>query len=332
MLKRDANKIIAHIEELKKQSWLTESQKWWPDYLFHFTDIKNAVEILSGGQLLSRAELDRKGAITTDIANPSVISVTPDVYKEYVRLYFRPRTPTQYCNEGFRPENQKGKDGEYCPFPVVFMFDAKKTLSSQTTRFSNGCLATGNVQIGDDACFFSSLPFDKIYHDKGFTKQEKAVIKFHRHAEIIIPNSLDLSNLIKIVCRSQAEYDTLAYLILKNVGFTKWLELRKKITRKPSLFFRKWTFIEEVNLSKKEIFFKFNPDSETPGPFKVRLEIEEVKTKKTYSWSEEDFNANDTLEFTLSKMSHPEDYIVTFFLDDNLAYKNRFIDAKEIPF
>ena len=47
-LKPDADKIVAHIEELKKQRWLAKSQSWWPDHLFHFTDLLNAVNILNG--------------------------------------------------------------------------------------------------------------------------------------------------------------------------------------------------------------------------------------------------------------------------------------------
>ena len=41
----------------------------------------------------------------SDNASQSVISVTMDDAKDYARLYFRPLTPTQFHNEGYKPEH-----------------------------------------------------------------------------------------------------------------------------------------------------------------------------------------------------------------------------------
>ena len=120
MQKPDADKILAHIEFIKKQSWLTESQRWWPDHLFHFTDILNAVKILNDGVMFSRLQLEKNKELITDIASKKVIESTDLKWKNYVRLYFRPRTPTQYTNEGFRPKDQR-KLESHCPVPI-FLF------------------------------------------------------------------------------------------------------------------------------------------------------------------------------------------------------------------
>src|SRR5665213_3437916 len=100
--KQDASRIRDHLAALRKQ--YPPTRNWWPTFLFHFTDIQNAVGILTDGKLLARS----KGAITTDIASKQVIDHTDSEWKDYVRFYLRPRTPTQYKNEGFRPEDQHG--------------------------------------------------------------------------------------------------------------------------------------------------------------------------------------------------------------------------------
>ena len=41
------------------------------------------------------------------------------------------------------------------------------------------------------------------------------------------------------------------------------------------MFFRWWTFVEEVVAVGSDIVFKFNPDTQTPGPFSVRLAYQE---------------------------------------------------------
>ena len=133
-LKPDAKAILTHLENIKQQPWLTESQRWWPDHLFHFTDILNAIKILNDGMLLSRSKLKEKGELITDIASQEVVESTASKWKDFVRLYFRPRTPMQYRNEGFRPKDQR-ELGSHCPVPIIFIFDAKSILTNQSYRF-----------------------------------------------------------------------------------------------------------------------------------------------------------------------------------------------------
>jgi hypothetical protein len=60
------------------------------------------------------------------------------------------------------------------------------------------------------------------------------------------------------------------------------------------------------------------------------LEIEEIKTNKTYFWEEKAFKAEGKLEFNLSNLSHLEHYRVSFYLDNQLAYRNIFRGEFEI--
>jgi hypothetical protein len=267
-LKPGYERVFQHIDSLSRQSWLANSQKFWPHHLFHFTDIKNAKSILTEGALFSRQRLIEMRKLDIDIASPEIIKTTPEKWKNHVRLYFRPRTPTQYRNEGIRPKDKLEYGGAHCPIPIVFIFDAKKILTLQSTSFSNGNLAAGGVEVDNNVDFFLSLPFEKIYHDTGFSRldqSERNSIKFHRHADIN---------------------------------------------------------------------FHFNPLSQESysSLFNARLEIIEVKTNKRYIWEQKDFRARETLEFNLSNLECPDHYEVSFFLDDNLAYLNTYIDQQEILF
>lgn len=82
-----------------------------------------------------------------------------------VRFYFRPLTPTQYHNEGFKHPLLR-----YChdlnanvPVPVFFLFDLNSLLQLPDTQFSEQSLAGGggNLLSGEDD--FAALNFIQIY-------------------------------------------------------------------------------------------------------------------------------------------------------------------------
>jgi len=210
--KLDANEIKEHIDHLQKMSWLGKSRSWWPRFIFHFTNINNAVRILESGKLLSRSDSLHSGSMITDNASSEVMDQTDEVWKNYVRLYFRPRTPTQNKNEGFRPIPQRELNS-HCPVPIYFMFDSKKLLSRANVSFSKGSLAVNNTSIFSDAANFKKIPFQHVYHDSSFEPSERSTIIYHRQAEVVIPDELNLAYLKHIWCRSEAEYHTLIHLL-----------------------------------------------------------------------------------------------------------------------
>lgn len=56
-LKPDAEQIKQFLDNLAQESWVKRSERhWWPRFLFHYTDVKNAVSILRDNRLLSRQE------------------------------------------------------------------------------------------------------------------------------------------------------------------------------------------------------------------------------------------------------------------------------------
>ena len=190
---------------------MDSARERWPRYLFHCTDVLNVVNILTTGMLLGRAQAQRSGSLRVDIAAPDIIDNTGTEWQDYVRLYFRPRTPTQYRNEGFRPASRLELEA-HCPVPIYLPLDAYEILSRQDSLFTAGNLAAGAkpMQAIDD---LSRMPFELIYHDTRFEPQERSQIVFHRNAEVLIPQRLGLRNVRRILCRSQAEYETLRNLL-----------------------------------------------------------------------------------------------------------------------
>lgn len=58
---------------------------WWPQYVYHFTDIHNAISIFESGCLYSRAEVGRRGLMKVDNASSEIIQRTRPEHLEYVR-------------------------------------------------------------------------------------------------------------------------------------------------------------------------------------------------------------------------------------------------------
>ena len=137
--KAELSKLRDHIDRLKDATWIGPARRWWPRYLFHCTDILNVVNVVKSGELLSREQAKQSGNLRVDIAGPDIIDHTDAEWQDYVRLYFRPRTPTQYRNEGFRPVSAL-ELGAHCPVPVYLLFDAYQVLSRQDSLFTEGNL------------------------------------------------------------------------------------------------------------------------------------------------------------------------------------------------
>ena len=126
--------IRQHIDGLRQAQWMDRSRQWWPACLFHCTDILNVVSILRQGEIVSRGQITSASHLPTDIASAEVIEGTDPQRLDQVRLYFRPRTSTQYNNEGFRPVGQWTLNS-HCPVPVYLIFDALAVLSRTDPAF-----------------------------------------------------------------------------------------------------------------------------------------------------------------------------------------------------
>ncbi len=315
--KPDAAQIEGFLDSLKQAPGLGPARQWWPQFLFFFAALPNAVRILQAGKLICRS----RAPMVVDTGSPEVLNTTDEQWKDYVRLYFRPRTPTQYQIEGFRPKGQYDSLGKHMPVPIFFLFDAKDILTRRTTKFSDGSLAA-HAQVREDALFFESIPFEKVYHDRAMNEQEKSNIKFHRHAEVMVPNEMDLSELKVISCRSEGEYQTLRHLLSPQLVREYGSIIRQN--QHPNLHFCKWSFVERVMLEQTRISIEFNRSTITPGPFSAHLHIKDRRTGAQYEWQQQDFVAKDPLTINIPQFDKPSAYEVRFMLDENLSYAGKF--------
>ena len=323
--KKKKKYIISKLNQLTRR-YRSDARSWWPRFVFHYTDLQNIGSILETGFLFSRNEAIHRSCLSADVASHDVLDVTPDKYKDYVRLYFRPKTPTQFRNEGIRPSKNL-YFGAHCPIPVMLLFDAQDILTRHTTRFSNGSLA-GNfpIDIGRTASFFENLPFRDIYHNSPFHEDERKLIVTRRHAEVIVPNRLDLKSLRYIWCRSQAEKETLVSL-LSHHQLTKWSD---KIFHgnKYDLFFCRWSYVDRVEVANTKVEFKFNRNTMTPGPFDLRCRIIDHETGRASQVVKKEFMVRDKIRRKFSRrLAH---YTVELYIDKVLGYRTSYQQTKDV--
>ncbi|MCE4147375.1 DarT ssDNA thymidine ADP-ribosyltransferase family protein [Bacillus velezensis] len=302
----------------------------FPKYVYHFTDLLNAKNILTEGYIYCRNQALEKGIMKVDNASKTVIENTWKDRKNYVRFYFRPKTPTQYRNEGIRSHSQINPDLKaHCPVPVFFLFDSLSMLAMDNSGFTYGNLASDSTTIYNDAESFRKMPFEFVYHEGYYDPINESYIKYHRHAELIIPNKCDLRFLKRIVCRSQAEKETFINLLDES---TK-RNFRDIIIVDPKnwFFYSAWTFVESVNLTKEKVTFTFNVNKDEPT-FNAKLIMKDLTSNGIYeTWCDKMYQCPDVGQsITYSKPYNH--YSIAFYLDEHLVYKGTFNSMDSGPF
>lgn len=190
---------------------------WWSRFAFHYTDVTNAVSILKEGFLYSRFDASDRAIMANDNASSQVIDMTSLGVTSKVRFYFRPLTPTQFHNEGYKHSLLR-----YChdsnanvPVPVFFLFDLTSLLAMKEICFSEKSLAGGGGTIRQGLEAFSNLNFTQIY--KSGPMQDTEEEKKYRQAEILYPGAFDIRASLKhIYCRNEVERETLLNLLLRD--------------------------------------------------------------------------------------------------------------------
>lgn len=300
----------------------------WPQYIYHSTEVNDAVSILDCGYVYSRNKAKELGLLQYDIASESVLASTRNKIKEYARFYLRPGTPTQYNNEGIRPEGLVKLDS-HCPIPIYLLFDSVGVLSMKSTRFSGGNLGRLFAELHSSVEEFKKLPFQAIYHVGPLPSAliEKDKIINCRNAEVVVPEQLSIDYLKLIYCRSDAEKDTLLSLLSAD-AYNIWND-HIIVDRLGQLFHKKWTFVDKVRSVESKITLSFSPDSITPGPFKPSIEIYDLERNLLDSHDYNRILCNKVYNFPF-KRSHGE-YMIKVFLDDNLCYQGYHLDY-DLPF
>ena len=179
----------------------------------HTTSFENFINIMKSEYIYSRNYITEHNIKAYDIALDDVIDKTSDKIKNYVRLYWRVKTPTNYRNEGIKPKPALTGDFKaHSPNPVIFIFDEMIALN-ENVRFTpkNACKCSTwfeHTFYEDDIKYPFKYNFKNIFHDGPIMEDEdKTKIKDARQAELLYPDRLPIKNIKRIIFRSKADYD-----------------------------------------------------------------------------------------------------------------------------
>ncbi len=191
---------------------LNSQNSRWKGYIYHYTHLENAAQILQDRLLLNRNDLendpekhfkDSAGAALLHETHPNVMGCA--------RFYFRPLTPSQWHVEalgrGILPGAPK------CPVPVFFKIGLEDVLTryEPSCYLSNGSLATVWALAGGTYDFLKKFDFQNVYKNYG-------EVDFHTYLrasqqEFLVEGKLYLDDLtVEIICRN--EQDKLALIDL----------------------------------------------------------------------------------------------------------------------
>lgn len=317
--------MITFFESAKNS--LPDNRKYWADYVFHFSDMKNIIKILELGKLYSRNKTLKEGLMQNDNASQDVINQTEDNIHDQVRFYFRPMTPTQYNNEGLIRENPKDA---HCPRPVFLLFDNKivehhignsfiseKTLASSLSQN----LITYNIEE------INNYNYTKIYHSGSYDPVFEADIKQYRQAEYCINEEVDLSDLKYIITRSAAEKDMLLWwLHSKNINKYDSIIKSSSDVGFQMMFYRRNLYIENVDLTDE--YAKINVmNYSNDYDFKIVVKCDN-DDKRVFEYKLE----NQLFEVDFPPRSYLKEYKIKLVVDGEIMYVGEHFKAKKKDF
>lgn len=309
--------IVRHEQHLSE--WIPRFgnyKKKWPKNLFRHEPIENAIKILKNGFLSSRSDAENSGAIINDIAPVEIISNRADAHAS-VRLYFRPRTPTQFHIEGIRKPDDFYM-GRHAGFLVFLVFDSRSVLTMPTTRFSTGNMQspTSTVLDGDDG--FDQLDFSGIYHDEAYPSDDE---KRKRCAEVLADSPLNLDQTLKhIIVRTDADVSTMKFRLIQE-GLGHLAPMVKK-SFSTGVFFQRYTAVDYVDIAPSRVNFRLMGTSSI-GKIKTRVAAlgDEAAEQFTLFEGELDPYVNYYIEHTLP----PKRYRLLIYLEDCYAHESHVL-------
>lgn len=266
-------------------SRLPKAINWWPNYFYHFTDVNHAVNIIDKGWIYGRAEAEQAHLTKTDAASHNVLNVTSEAVKRCGRLYMRPLTPTQFYNEGYKPEAVRHKDYKdaNCPVPVFFLFDAVKTLEYPGVYFVEKGAAGRDIETwrsGPEA--YATLNFAKIFHhgNEGYTPD----ISKYRRTEVLREGGIPLAGLLRrIICRSPAEAQTLLNLMqkrcpreydtYKHLIISPTVDIRSRMFNMHGIYVRAVKSTPEramIEFNESRLRYDYNTSRKGPVPIQMK--------------------------------------------------------------
>lgn len=304
-------------------SGLRAYRKHWPSCLFHHAPLENALSILRDGHLRSRNDPERERI--RDVAAPGVIENAYEAH-DRVRLYFRPRTPTQFHIEGIRKaaECQFGAQA-HAPVLVMFVLDSAAILADPNVMFSDRNMQRGDRRIGSDNAFFGTIPFEKVFHEGGIGGDNSVIA--HRCAEVLPTSPLALGRVLKgIWFRSEPERDTLLYQLGANRS--DW-EKYCRVSEELKVFDKRFAFVNEIGLSAEGVSFRLNNrhDFRTVN---LRIIVHNTDGSECIDFrhSEHPTHNGSGGRWIYRRALEPSKYLVRVYIEGHLGFEGR-IDLED---
>ncbi|AKP67573.1 DarT ssDNA thymidine ADP-ribosyltransferase family protein [Companilactobacillus ginsenosidimutans] len=343
------------VNDSEKTGLRKSKRRYWPKYAFHFTDIDNAMEILKNKKIHSRYFVEHNSQMSNDNANLGVINQTDIEVEKVIRLYFRPKTPTQYYNEGFKTAAEI-KDQDFsanCPIPIFFLFDMSTLLEIPGVKFTDFSLATKRTpHYMNTPEEFERLPFDKIYFDdvmtSDMTKEERKELTDQKQAEIVVPDPLKLNTLRWIYTRSEAEKETLINLLHKEnitnldskirVAYTNTYFSNRNYVKKVTLSSKGYSIVNNVDDNRyqpypldswEDVKYAVNPD-DTDNYLNVQLKI--FTDGNVYTWPQKGKKALLKQQMTRNFQKPIESYTLQMLIDNHIAYEGKCDTTDDMPY
>lgn len=305
---------ISHWQDTLRGTYYAHRQHW-PANLFHHSALENAVEILREGCLRSRNDPHLR--LGRDVAAAAVLA-NRDAAHNFVRMYFRPKTPTQYHIEGIRrPGECQYGDASHAPVLIMFVLDAQKIITKPGIRVSNQNMQRDAAVTGDTEEHFDSIPFDKVYHE-GPTGGD-GQIKYYRCAEVLSPSPLMLREVLTGVWfRSIPERDTLIHML--GDAADAWVQYFQ-VSDGPKVFQKDYPYFEKLNLSADGIIFQINPRRDY-AKLKVKIVARHSETGAEVKFFNPEIDATSAGggDWIYRAPIPDGEYMISAYIDDHLAY------------
>lgn len=310
-------------------------------FAFHYTNITNAINILKEECLYSRCDIMCKGLMLNDNASRQVINTTKIDVLSNVRFYFRPLTPTQYYNEGYKHPllRYQNDDNANVPVPIFFLFDLEGLLSLRQVQFSEKSLAGNDRALFKEVEDFSKLNFNQIYKNGSMENVQEE--KKYRQAEIVFKGKFPIDTLLRgILCRNETERLTLLNL-LRRTGSGIYNKYKSYIKIDNSCYENNGLFIANCYYHKNTVTIEFS-DTESKKYYitrywnkcfgdqnlNINVEVmfyweykESIVSRQTYQFSVDYRNA---LPVTFTDLKKPDNatalYMEVMFDKNLMAY------------
>ncbi len=147
----------------------------------------------------------------------------------------------------------------------MLVFDARKILTLDRVRFSDGNMQSSATQDDHSEQFFSGIDWNSGFHDSA---THDRIIRVRRSAEVLAPSPLRVSDSIQwVICRSQAERGMLLYQLGSHAE--RWNKLIR-VSDDMRVFEKRYSYVDHVAFQEDGVVFSLHPRRDGQ-PISLRL-------------------------------------------------------------